>query len=100
MERPSYSTNCALCGMRSLENRRKIIHNNIQCPELLDKLCFYSHQRPLREKFHFVLKLCRCKFTWHDWCKIKNAFVDKMDIFETREAYFFKLNIVLILNQK
>ena len=50
MERPSYSTRFALFGMSSLENRRKIvfsivyisnlIHNNIQCPELLDKLCF------------------------------------------------------------
>ena len=113
MERPSYLTRCALFGMSSLENRRKmfsiifirdLIHNNIQCPELLDKLCFYSPQRPLREKFHFVLKLCRSKFTqsetMHNCCKITNDFVDKIDIFETRERHIFKLSIVMILNQK
>ena len=85
----------------SLENRRKmfltifirdLIHNNIQCPQMLDKICFYSPQRPLREKFHFVLKLCRSKFiqneneTMHNCCKITNAFVDNIDIFETCDS--------------
>ena len=104
---PTYSTRSALFGMSSLENRRKtfsiifircLIYNHIQCPKLLDALCFYSSE-PKGD-----LKFCRIQFTQneknHNCCKIRNVFVDKLDIFKTTDRHHCKFKIVMIINQK
>ena len=55
IDRPSYSTRCALFGLSSLENRRKMfsvlfVHDivrdsHIQCPELLKLLNLYAPRK-------------------------------------------------------
>ena len=66
--RPSYSTRCALFGLSSLENRRKmfsvlfvcdLVHSHIQYPELLELLNVYAPRSSLRGSFHFVINCSR-----------------------------------------
>ena len=83
---------------------RDLIQNNIQCPSLLQKLCFYAPQRPLRENFHFVLKFNRAQFseseTLQHCCKITNTVINEIDIFLNCSRTVFKKHLILILNQK
>ena len=63
-----------------------LIQGHIQ---LLPKLGFMHHEGLLREKFHFGLQLCKSNFTQseilHHCCTIANSFLDKIDIFATRD---------------
>ena len=103
---------CALFGLSSLENRRKLlpalfvrdlVHSHIQCPELLELLNFYAHRRSLRENFHFVINFCRNNFMQDEsinrCASISNSFLDFMDLFNLISRPSFKFQLLMILNQ-
>ena len=113
MERPDYDTRCALFGLCSLEKRRKmfsiifvrdLIHNHINCSNLLALLNFYAPRRPLREKFYFVLYFNRSNYyetePIYHCCKITNSILTFIDFFNHCTRSTFKTNLLMILNQR
>ena len=112
MERPCYSTRCALFGLTSLESRRQmfsiffirdLIHCHIKCPALLALVNFYAPARTLRESFHFYNSVLRsnflCNETLYHCTTICNSFLNLIDIFVGSSRHTFKQHLVMILNQ-
>lgn len=111
-ERPEYATRCALFGLSSLEVRRKmfsvifirdLIHNQIQCPDLLIKLNFYAPLRSLRGTFHFNNSSIRsnfgCNETIFHCTSLCNSIINLVDLFKQSSRQSFKHNLIMILNQ-
>ena len=112
IDRPSYSTRCALFGLSSLENRRKmfsvlfvrdLVHSHIQCPELLELLNFYAPSRSLRGSFHLVINFSRTNFMQDEsinrCASISNSFLNFIDLFNMICRPSFKVQLLMILNQ-
>lgn len=111
LERPEYATRCALFGLCSLEVRRKmfsivfirdLIHNQINCTDLLSKLNFYAPLRTLRGNFHFKNSIIRsnfgCNETIYHCTLLCNSLINYIDLFKQSSRQAFKHNLVMVLN--
>ena len=109
IDRLSYSTRCALFGLSSLENSRKmfsvlfvrdLVHRHIQCPELLELLNFYAPRRSLRGSFHLVINF-RTNFmqdkSINRCASISNSFFNFIDLFNLISRPSFKVQLLMNL---
>ena len=103
---------CSLFALNTLNCRRTIssiifirdlIHNHIQCSELLNLLNFYAPRRSLRENFHFINPTNRTVYAKREPIShsmlLINKHLSQIDIFNNVNRYKFKTDIVMILNQ-